>query len=213
MNNIQKFKIINKELKKLYPKIKIALNFSNIWELLVATILSAQTTDKKVNEITFKLFQKYRNIDDYIKADLKQFEKDIYGVNYHKTKAKAIIENAKILKNKFHLKVPKTMEELLVFKGVARKTANVVLSAGYGINEGIAVDTHVKRLSILHGLTKEEDPKKIEKDLLKIIPEKERGDVQLRLVQYGRDYCPAKKHDHKNCPLVLALNKLKWKKE
>lgn len=213
MNNIQKFKIINKELKKLYPKIKIALNFSNIWELLVATILSAQTTDKKVNEITFKLFQKYRNIDDYVKADLNQFEKDIYGVNYYKTKAKAIIENAKILKNRFRSKVPKTMEELLTLKGVARKTANVVLSAGFGINEGIAVDTHVKRLAILHGLTKEKDPKKIEKDLLKIIPEKERGDVQLRLVQYGRDYCPAKKHDHKNCPLVLALNNKKWKEE
>lgn len=213
MNNIQKFKIINKELKKLYPKIKIALNFSNIWELLVATILSAQTTDKKVNEITFKLFQKYRNIDDYVKADLNQFEKDIYGVNYYKTKAKAIIENAKILKNRFRSKVPKTMEELLTLKGVARKTANVVLSAGFGINEGIAVDTHVKRLAILHGLTKEKDPKKIEKDLLKIIPEKERGDVQLRLVQYGRDYCPAKKHDHKNCPLVLVLNNKKWKKE
>ncbi len=213
MNNIQKFKIINKELKKLYPKIKIALNFSNIWELLVATILSAQTTDKKVNEITFKLFQKYRNIDDYMQADLKQLEKDIYGVNYHKTKAKAIIENAKIVKNRFHSKVPKTMEDLLILKGVARKTANVVLSAGFGINEGIAVDTHVKRLAILHGLTKEEDPKKIEKDLLKIIPEKERGDVQLRLVQYGRDYCPARKHDHKNCPLVLALNNKKWKKE
>lgn len=213
MNNIQKFKIINKELKKLYPKIKIALNFSNIWELLVATILSAQTTDKKVNEITFKLFQKYRNIDDYVKADLNQFEKDIYGVNYYKTKAKAIIENAKILKNRFRSKVPKTMGELLTLKGVARKTANVVLSAGFGINEGIAVDTHVKRLAILHGLTKEEDPKKIEKDLLKIIPEKERGDVQLRLVQYGRDYCPAKKHDHKNCPLVLVLNNKKWKKE
>jgi endonuclease III len=177
--------------------------------LLIATILSAQTTDKKVNEVTFKLFQKYRNIDDYIQADLKQFEKDIYGVNYHKTKAKAIIENAKIVKNRFHSKIPKTMEELLFFKGVARKTANVVLSAGFGINEGIAVDTHVKRLAILHGLTKEEDPKKIEKDLLKIIPEKEREDVQLRLVQYGRDYCPAKKHDHKNCPLVLALNNKK----
>ena len=207
MNNIQKFKIINAELKKLYPKIKIALNFSNIWELLVATIMSAQTTDKKVNEITFKLFQKYRNIDDYAKAKLSEFEKDIYGVNYHKTKANAIIENAKTLKSKFNSKVPKTMEELLTLKNIARKSANIILSIGYDINVGFAVDTHVIRLANLYGLTKEKDPNKIELDLLKIIPEKERREFQLRIVQYGRDYCPAKKHDHESCPLVVALNK------
>lgn len=207
MDNIQKFKIINKELKRLYPTIKIALNFSNIWELLVATILSAQTTDKKVNEITFKLFRKYRDINDYAKADAVEFEKDIHGVNYHKTKAKAIVSNAQILIDKFHSKVPKTMDELLTLKNVARKSANIVLSIGFNINEGLAVDTHVIRLSNLYGLTDKKDPKKIEQDLLKIIPEKERKDFQLRIVQYGRDYCPAKKHDHKNCPLVLALNK------
>jgi endonuclease-3 len=169
--------------------------------------MSAQTTDKKVNEITFKLFQKYRNIDDYTKAKLSEFEKDIYGVNYHKTKAKAVIENAKIIKSKFNSKVPKTMEELLILKNVARKSANIVLSIGYNINEGFAVDTHIIRLSNLYGLTKEKDPKKIELDLLKIIPENERKEFQLRMVQYGRDYCPAKKHDHKNCPIVITLNK------
>jgi len=173
----------------------------------VATILSAQTTDKKVNEITFKLFQKYRKIDDYAKAKLSEFEKDIYGVNYHKTKAKAIIENANILKNRFNNKVPKTMVELITLKNIARKSANIVLSIGYNINEGFAVDTHVMRLTNLYGLTKEKDPKKIEMDLLKIIPENERKEFQLRIVQYGRDYCPAKKHDHKNCPLILKLNK------
>lgn len=211
MNKIQKFKIINKELKKLYPKIKIALSFSNVWELLVATILSAQTTDKKVNEITFKLFQKYRNIDDYARAKLSEFEKDISGVNYYKTKAKAIIEDAKILKEKFNSKVPKTMEELLTLRNVARKSANIILSIGYNINEGIAIDTHMIRLTNLYGLSKEKDPNKIELDLLKIVPENERKEFQLRMIQYGRDYCPAKKHDHKNCPLVLKIKQ--WKKD
>lgn len=207
MDNIKKFKVINKELKRLYPTIKIALNFSNIWELLVATILSAQTTDKKVNEITFTLFRKYRDINDYAKANVNEFEQDIHGVNYHKTKANAIVANAQILINKFNSKVPKTMGELLTLKNVARKSANIVLSVGFNINEGFAVDTHVIRLSNLYGLTTSKDPKKIEQDLLKIIPENERKEFQLRIVQYGRDYCPAKKHDHSHCPLKIVLDK------
>jgi len=200
------FEKINKELKRIYPKAKIALNFSNPWELLVAVILSAQTTDKKVNEITEKLFKKYKTIDDYAKANLKEFENDIKGVNYYKNKAKFILENAKIIKEKFGGKVPKTMEELLQLKGVARKTANIVLSVAYNIYEGIAVDTHVKRLTRLLGLTKETKPEKIEKDLMAIIPKgPEWRDFPLRLIQYGREYCPAKKHDHKNCPLTKIL--------
>jgi endonuclease-3 len=210
MKNIEKkkklFEKINKELKRIYPKAKIALNFSNPWELLVAVILSAQTTDKKVNEITEKLFKKYKTIDDYAKANLKEFENDIKGVNYYKNKAKFILENAKIIKEKFGGKVPKTMEELLQLKGVARKTANIVLSVAYNIYEGIAVDTHVKRLTRLLGLTKETKPEKIEKDLMAIIPKgPEWRDFPLRLIQYGREYCPAKKHNHKNCPLTKIL--------
>jgi len=210
MKNLEKkkklFEKINKELKKLYPQAKIALNFSNPWELLVAVILSAQTTDKKVNEITEKLFKKYKTIDDYAKANLKEFENDIKGVNYYKNKAKFILENAKIIKEKFGGKVPKTMEEMLQLKGVARKTANIVLSVAYGIYEGIAVDTHVKRLTRLLGLTKETKPEKIEKDLMEIIPKgAEWRDFPLRLIQYGREYCPARKHNHKNCPLTKLL--------
>ncbi len=205
MDNIQRFKIVNRELKRLYPKIKIALNYSNIWELLVATIMSAQTTDKKVNEITFKLFQKYRKINDYAKTKLSEFEKDIYGVNFHKNKAKAIIENAKIVLDKFNDKVPKTMEELLSLKHIARKSANIVLSIGFDINEGLAIDTHMIRLLNLYGFVKEKDPVKIELAMLKIVPEKERKEFQLRMVQYGRDYCSARKHDHKKCPLNLKL--------
>ncbi len=204
----QIFKKINKVLKKLYPEAKIALNFSNPWELLVAVILSAQTTDKKVNEITEKLFKKYKTIDDYAKANLKEFEKDIKGVNYYKNKAKFILENAKIIKEKFGGQVPKTMDELLTLKGVARKTANIVLSVAYNIYEGIAVDTHVKRLSKLLGLTKETKPDKIEKDLMMIIPKgPEWRDFPLRLIQYGREYCPAKKHNHQNCPLTKIIQK------
>jgi endonuclease-3 len=210
MKNIEKkkklFEKINKELKRIYPKAKIALNFSNPWELLVAVILSAQTTDKKVNEITEKLFKKYKTIDDYAKANLKEFENDIKGVNYYKNKARFILENAKIIKERFGGKVPKTMEELLQLKGVARKTANIVLSVAYNVYEGIAVDTHVKRLTRLLGLTKETKPEKIEKDLMVIIPKgPEWRDFPLRLIQYGREYCPAKRHNHKNCPLTKIL--------
>jgi endonuclease-3 len=210
MKNIEKkkklFEKINKELKRIYPKAKIALNFSNPWELLVAVILSAQTTDKKVNEITEKLFKKYKTIDDYAKTNLKEFENDIKGVNYYKNKARFILENAKIIKERFGGKVPKTMEELLQLKGVARKTANIVLSVAYNVYEGIAVDTHVKRLTRLLGLTKETKPEKIEKDLMAIIPKgPEWRDFPLRLIQYGREYCPAKRHNHKNCPLTKIL--------
>jgi endonuclease-3 len=206
MDKKKLFEKINKELKRIYPKAKIALNFSNPWELLVAAILSAQTTDKKVNEITEKLFKKYKTVDDYAKANLKEFENDIRGVNYYKNKAKFILENAKIVKERFGGKVPRTMEELIQLKGVARKTANIVLSVAYNIYEGIAVDTHVKRLTRLLGLTKETKPEKIEKDLMAIIPKgPEWRDFPLRLIQYGREYCPARKHNHKNCPLTKIL--------
>lgn len=215
MNNIlnkkQKknlFKKINKKLKMLYPEAKIALNFSNPWELLVAVILSAQTTDKKVNEITEKLFKKYKTFDDYLKADLKEFTNDIREVNYFRNKAKFILENAKIIKEKFKGRIPPKMEEMLKLKGVSRKTANIVLSVGFGVFEGIAVDTHVKRLSKMIGLTNETKPEKIEKDLMEIIPKgREWRDFPLRLIQYGRDYCPARPHDHRNCPLSKVLEK------
>lgn len=193
---------INKKLKDLYPTIKIALNYSNPWELLVATILSAQTTDKKVNEITANLFKKYKNIDDYTQVKLEEFTEDIKGVNYYKNKAKFIIENSKIIKEKFNGEIPKTMTEILTLKGVARKTANVILGVAFNVFEGIVVDTHVKRLTKLLGLTKQTNPEKIEKDLMEIIPKGvEWRDFPLRLIQYGRDYCSARPHNHQNCPL------------
>jgi endonuclease-3 len=189
------------ELKKLFPEAKIALKYSNNWELLVATILSAQCTDKKVNEVTEKLFEKYETFDDYVKADLKEFEKDIKPTGFYRNKAKNILASAKIVKEKFNSKIPRTMDEILTLPGVARKTANVVLGNAYGVVEGIAVDTHVRRLSGLLGLTEEKDPNKIEKDLMQIIPKKEWFGFTYRLIDYGRKYCPARRHDHSGCPL------------
>ncbi|GBD34220.1 Endonuclease III [bacterium HR34] len=196
-----KAKKIIRKLKELFPEVKIALNFSHPWELLVATILSAQTTDKKVNEVTEKLFKKYKTIESYANAPLSQLQKDISSINYYKNKARFIKESAKMILEEFGGKVPDNMEDLLKLKGVARKTANIVLYSGFGKTEGIAVDTHVKRLTRLWGLTKNTNPDKIEQDLMKIIPKKEWGDFSLRVIEYGRKYCPAKPHDHDKCPI------------
>lgn len=134
-------------LKKTYPSAKIALKYSNNWELLVSVILSAQCTDIKVNEVTGKLFAKYKTLDDYVKADLTKFEQDIKSTGFYHAKAKNILATAKIVKEKFAGKIPKTMEEMLTFPGVARKTANIVLGNAYKMICGIAVDTHVGRIS------------------------------------------------------------------
>jgi endonuclease-3 len=191
----EKARKVLKNLKKLFPNAKIALKFGNPWELLVAVILSAQCTDKKVNEVTEKLFKKYRTLDDYVKADPKEFEKDIHSTGFYKQKAKYILNSAKIIKEKFGGKVPRKMDELLTLPGVARKTANIVLTNAYGIVEGIAVDTHVKRLSKKFGLTNHDDPEKIEKDLMEIIPKKEWGSFPYRMIEYGRQICPARRHN------------------
>lgn len=195
-------KIIVRELRKLFPDAKIALNFSNSWELLVAVILSAQCTDKKVNEVTEKLFKKYKTLNDYVRANIKEFEKDIYQTGFYRAKAKNILASAKLLQEKYHGNMPCTMEQMLEFPGVARKTANIVLYNACGVVIGIPVDTHVKRLSKILGLTDNTDPVKIEKDLMELLPHKEWGTISYRLIEYGRQYCPAKKHDHDKCPLT-----------
>lgn len=134
-------------LKSHYSQAKIALKYSNNWELLVSVILSAQCTDKKVNEVTAKLFAKYKSLEDYVKADLAEFEQDIKSTGFYHAKAKNIMTTAKLVKEKFKGVIPKTMDEMLTLMGVARKTANVVLGNAYGVVEGIAVDTHVHRIS------------------------------------------------------------------
>lgn len=196
---------IIRRLKKLFPDASIVLKYGNPWELLIAVILSAQCTDKKVNEVTEKLFKKYRTLDDYIRASPTQFEKDIYQTGFYRAKAHNILASAKIAKEKFGGKVPRTMEEMLTLPGVARKTANVVLGNAYGVVEGIAVDTHVRRLSKLFGLTDHDDPNKIERDLMEIVPRKDWFLFTYLMIEYGRTYCTARKHDHSNCPLT-AIN-------
>lgn len=190
-----------KALAKLYPNAKIALTFGNHWELLVAVVLSAQCTDKKVNEVTEKLFRKYKTLDDYIQADSSQFEQDIKSTGFYRNKTKNILAAAKMLKEKFGGKLPRTMEEMLTLPGVARKSANVILGNAYGVVEGIAVDTHVRRLSLKLDLTSSTDPKKIERDLMELFPKKDWFMLTYRLIEYGRHICPARKHACAEHPL------------
>ncbi|RJP43083.1 endonuclease III [Candidatus Parcubacteria bacterium] len=197
-------------LVKLFPKAKIFLRYSNNWELLVAVELSAQCTDKKVNEVTEKLFKKYRKLDDYVRASasrrtVREFEKDIRPTGFYRAKTKSILAAAKAVKNRFRGKLPKTMHEMLVIPGIGRKSANVILGNAYGIVEGIAVDTHVKRLARVLGLSRETDPNKIEQDLMKIFPKKNWFKLTYRLIEYGRKYCVARPHNHKECPLTKIL--------
>jgi endonuclease-3 len=188
-------------LKKEYPEPKTALNFTNPFELLVATVLSAQTTDVLVNKVTKNLFQKYKSLKDYIDTPIETLEKDISSINFYKTKAKNIQAAALMIKENFNSSVPKSMDELIKLPGVARKTANIILYNAYGINEGIAVDTHVKRLSNRLGLTKHHDPQKIESDLMSITPKEEWGEISHLLILHGRKVCQAKKPRHSECVL------------
>lgn len=199
---------INRELAKLFPDAKCALNFKNEWELLVAVILSAQCTDKKVNEVTEKLFKKYKTLEDYVNADPREFEKDIFQTGFYRAKTKHILTTAKIVKEKFGGKVPGTMPEILTLRGVARKTANVVLGNAFGVVEGIAIDTHMKRLTAKHGLTDKKDPNKIEQDIMPLLPQSEWLVFTYRLIEYGRKYCPARRHAHDLCPLTKGVDKI-----
>lgn len=192
---------IIKLLKKKYPHAKIVLNFSNNWELLVAVILSAQCTDKKVNEVTEKLFKKYRTSDDYVKANPKEFEKMIHSTGFYRAKTKNILASAKIIKDRFGGKIPRTMKELLTLPGVARKTANVVLGNAYGVVEGIAVDTHVRRLAQRLGLSQNDNPEKIEQDLMRLVPKKDWFKLTYLLIDHGRAVCTAKDPRCDLCPL------------
>ncbi len=192
-------------LKKLYPKAQTVLKYGNPWELLVAVILSAQCTDKKVNEVTEKLFKKYPKLDDYVKANPAEFEQDIKSTGFYRAKTKNVLGSARLIKEKFGGKIPDTMEKILRLPGVARKTANIVLYNVHGKITGVAVDTHVKRLSKLYGLTDQTDPVKIEKDLMEVLPKPEWMDFTFRMVLYGREYCTARPHDHEKCPLSKII--------
>ncbi len=203
-------KKINKILADLYPNPKISLNYISDWELLVAIMLSAQCTDKQVNETTTTLFKRYTNISMYADADIHDMESIIFSCGFYKNKAKNIIASAKKILYKYGGTVPDSMSELICLPGVARKTANVFLSNFYGINVGIAIDTHVRRFAIRFELTDFTDPMRIEKDLMQILPKNEWCFFNHRLVNYGRDYCPAKKHDCVSHPLTKVFNKANY---
>lgn len=202
MTKKEKAKEIIARLSKIYPHPQTALIHSNPLQLLIATILSAQATDKLVNTVTPQLFQKYKNASDFANANLSELDKDLSRVNFHFNKAKNIQAACKIIAEKYEGLVPDTMEELDSLPGVARKTANVVLGNAFHKAEGIVVDTHVMRLSRKLGLTEAIDPVKIEQDLMKIVPREKWIDFSHLLINFGREYCPARPHKCDNCPLV-----------
>ncbi len=188
-------------LEKEFPDAKIALDFTNPLELLVATILSAQCTDERVNIVIKTLFRKYKKVEDYAKADLKELEQNIKSTGFYRNKAKNIKNTAKVLVEKFDSHVPKTMDEMLELPGVARKTANIVLSNAFNVVVGIAVDTHVRRVSQRLGLTDKKDPNKIEEDLMKIVPKEKWMRITDLLIFLGRRVCEAKKPRCEKCAL------------
>ena len=186
-------KEIIKLLKRAHPDAHCALNHSNPFELLIATILSAQCTDERVNIVTADLFRKYRKAEDYLKVPATELQQDIRTTGFFRNKTKSIQGACKMLTEEFHGRVPQTMEELLTLPGVARKTANVVLGVAYGIAAGIVVDTHVGRLSQRLRLTKHRDARKIEQDLMEIVPRKDWIIFAHLLIFHGRRICKARR--------------------
>jgi endonuclease-3 len=191
-------------LENQYPRAKTALHYSSPMEILIATILSAQCTDKRVNIVTKSLFKKYRTAEDYANADIAELEQDIRSTGFYRNKAKNIKNAGRMMVEKFDSQVPNTMKEILELPGVARKTANIVLSNAYGVIEGIAVDTHVRRLSKRLGLTENKNPNKIEEDLMQIVPKSHWKRITNLLISHGRKICKARKPKCDSC----ILNKI-----
>jgi endonuclease-3 len=189
-------------LKKEYPRAKTALEYKNPLELLIATILSAQCTDARVNLVTKELFKRYKTAKDYAEADLKEFEEQIKSTGFYKSKAKNIKSACKMLCERYQGKVPSKMEELLKLPGVARKTANVVMTSAFGIPSGIPVDTHVHRLADRLGLSKEKDPYKVELKLQELLPKEEWISFAYSIILHGREVCKARNPECKRCVLA-----------
>lgn len=192
-------------LARAYPDARCTLTYRNPLELLVATILSAQCTDVLVNTVTPTLFKTYRRAEDYAKAPLARLTQDVARVNFYRTKAKHIQGAARLIVERFKGKVPDRMEDLLELPGVARKTANVILGNAYGKQDGVVVDTHVMRVSRRMGLTRHADPKKIEQDLMPIVPHAQWTVFSHRMIIHGRTVCNAKAPQCRDCPLGRAL--------
>lgn len=193
---------LNRALRKLFPHAAIELNYTTPWELMVAVQLSAQSTDKGVNKITEKLFKKYKTLDDYVRADRREFERDIFASGFYRNKAKNILGAAKKVQAEFGGELPRTIAEMLTLPGVARKTATVVLKEAFGIVAGITVDTHVIRFVQRYDLSDYKDPVRIERDLMQLLPKKEWGVFTHRVIHYGRYLAPARRYDTSKDPLV-----------
>ena len=200
-------------LREAFPEAKTALEYRSPFELLVATILSAQCTDVRVNIVTKDLFKKYTSVESFASADQAGLEKDIHSTGFFRMKAKNIIGCSKALVERFGGQVPSTMEDLVTLPGVGRKTANVLLSESFGKNEGVVVDTHVQRLSQRMGLTSNEDPGAIEEDLMALFPRERWGEVGMAFILHGRKTCAAKKPQceicevAKLCPSAFSFEK------
>jgi len=186
-------------LEKEYPEATTELEYRNSLQLLISTILSAQCTDERVNRVTKDLFREYKTAEDFANSDIGELENMIKSTGFYRNKARNIRNCCKTLVEKFNSRVPDTMEELIKLPGVARKTANIVLYHVYGKNEGIAVDTHVKRLSQRIGLSNEKNPDKIEQDLMKIVPREKWGEFSDLLILHGRNICMARKPRCNEC--------------
>jgi endonuclease III len=185
-------RVVIRRLKRVYPGAKCSLNHSNPFELLVATILSAQCTDERVNMVTADLFRKYRKPEDYLKVPPRELEKDIQSTGFFRNKTKSLQGTAKMLTEQYHGEVPQTMDELLELPGVARKTANVVLGNAFDIHAGVVVDTHVTRLSHRLGFTQQKTAEKIEQDLIPIVPKKDWVIFPHLMIYHGRKICKAR---------------------
>jgi len=201
MTKEEKVKLIIERLSKIYPHPKTALQFTTPLELLIATILSAQATDKLVNTVTPALFAKYKTAKDFADAPVEEIDEMVKKVTFHTNKSKNIKAAAKIIVETHNGQVPDNMEDLDALPGVARKTANVVLGNAYHRAEGVVVDTHVMRLSTKLGLTDKKDPEKIEQDLMQIVPKDKWIDFSHMLILHGRDICTARPHTCEGCPL------------
>lgn len=188
-------------LSQIYPDAKVALNFSNPLEMLVATILSAQCTDEKVNEVTAELFRKYRSAEDYLRVPEDELKRDIKPTGFFNQKAASIREACRRIVEAYGGEVPDAMEDLLTLRGVARKTANIVLGNAFGTVEGIAVDTHVKRLANRLGFSEQKDPDKIERDLMRLIPKDRWFPFTYVLIDHGRAICHARRPRCADCPV------------
>ncbi|MBC7836613.1 endonuclease III [Acetobacteraceae bacterium] len=198
---------LDRALKKLFPHATTELKFKTPWQFMVAVQLSAQCTDKQVNKITTNLFKKYKKLEDYLNTNPTEFEKHVHSCTYSFQKTRNILAAAKMLKKEFNGRLPKTLAELVRLPGVGRKTANVVLGEIYGISEGITVDTHVIRFVERFNLSDHKDPKKIEQDLMLLVPKKEWPHLTHRIIFYGRYVAPARVYDTTKDPLIKIYPK------